>query len=797
MTDIMKNIFKLSVIALASALLFAAGCTEFEEISTDQFNDDGVAFSAFAPNPVYRGGELTIIGSNLDRIKEVQVPGIAPITDFKVTGSGRNCRLTFILPVDGPEVGPLSIVDKDGRTYVSLAELTYTEPVVFTDFSPKNAMPGDVITITGDYMNLIQEVIFADGVIVSGEAVKADGRYTLTVTVPDNAITGRIAIGDSDENANPDVIANKIYSEGELTIGSPTVKNAGAITAKAGSTISITGSYLKMIKSLAFEGASIDASEFASQDNAEITVVLPAAACDGEIKVTDYAGNEYVAATLTCVVPSEAVAEPQPIKAGETLTITGKDLDLVTTVDLPGASGCAFTAESDAKITLVVPAEATEGDITLSTANGSSTTAAYTLVKPTITGVSPLEIYAEEQITVTGTDLDLVTGVTLGGKDVDFALDNNGESILVTTAATSVSGKVALVLANGTSVESEEEVTVNYHSKVIVTSIPAAEHIGQPVSILGTNLKLVENIFIGDTKVTDYAYRTDEQIVFNMPWCKVGSYPVTFHLFDGDDEVQALPIEVQLELNVSTIWEGNEDLGNWGNQPYLGAETGFQTAGAKVGDKVRLYYAPYEGENVYYQIQLYGGHWDGMSIAELGGGQTISPDTVPSYIGYFEFTITAAILAQLINPIGWGGAMLVQGEKAVVTKLVLIQEISQETTIWEGTAYDNWTNTCLGTEDDWVNAGLYDGAEVRIYFTADTPTDYQIQTFDGHWNALEVAPDGTKQFNYSNQPDAIEKGYIHFIATGSTYTSLTTKAWWGNAIILQANGVTFTKVAFI
>ena len=58
---------------------------------------------------------------------------------------------------------------------------------------------------------------------------------------------------------------------------------------------------------------------------------------------------------------------------------------------------------------------------------------------------------------------------------------------------------------------------MKYHSKVIVTEMPAMQHIGQEVVLKGSNFSLVENIFIGDVKVTQYSIRTDEEVRFLMP----------------------------------------------------------------------------------------------------------------------------------------------------------------------------------------------------------------------------------------------------------------------------------------
>ena len=144
--------------------------------------------------------------------------------------------------------------------------------------------------------------------------------------------------------------------------------------------------------------------------------------------------------------------------------------------------------------------------------------------------------------------------------------------------------------------------------------------------------------------------------------------------------------------------------------------------------------------------------------------------------------------------------MIVQGKNLTVTGISFLHFGVSETVVWEGTSnhtgdYDN--NIELGGEDDWVNAELWEGAEIRIYFTPDDPSEWSIQIFDGHWNSLkQVTPNGV-QFNQDNDPDAVSRGYVSFKAEGDVFAALTSHLWWGSALILQGKNMVFTKLAYI
>ena len=797
----MNKIFKLA--ALLSACLMTFACAP-EELSTDQYPDDAVNFAAFAPNPVARGGALRIVGSNLQRIVEVQIPGINPITDIEIVKEGHESEIRVIIPVDGPEVGKVTIVDLCGNEHVSLADITYSEPIIFDDFTPKDAMPGDVITIKGDYMNNIRAIQFAGGAVVT--EFPEQSRYQMKVVVPSEAITGKIIIADVDENNNPDgLIPNLFYSEENLVIGEPDVKAADRGVLKVGNQVTVTGEYLNMIKSVNFGG--VDADFTVAEDGKSLTVALPATAVDGELVLVSFAGTEHNAGAYTTLVPSEIKIAPETrYKAGLNAVVTGNDLDLVTGATLAGTA--LEYVYADGAITFPIPATAVDGAVTLTLANGKTVdTEAIELVKPVITAVAPLELYAgDEPVIISGEDLDLVVSATLGGKPAEFKYDETTGQIEVATDATSVSGKVAFTLANAVVVESAEEVTMNYHSLVIVKSMPAAEHIGAKVTLTGANFMLVENIYVGDAKVQTYYSRTDEEVSFVMPYNKVGSYNIYFDLLNGDREMVATPIEVLLEINYITGWEGNTTI-TWGDggRVYVPAA---KFDGVKAGAKIRFYYT--QKDQTWAQAQINYGDWSGLVFPELSGNTLVPTDIY----GWFsdgildrctEFTLTKEILDNIKAKKGDAEGqknvgIIIQGSDLTFTKVEILQEISQEITIWEGEADPQGyaVNLELGGADnsDWRNANLQVGQTIKIYFNLTDPSAWSIQAFDAHWGGqLKFSDAVGTQFNQGNWDGSL--GYVSFVVDEAIQAALTSSAGWGASFILQGSGLIYTMITLL
>lgn len=788
----MKNIFRYSILLALCSFIGLVSCTR-EEISTDQFSDDAVVFGAFAPNPVVRGAELRIMGSNLDKIVEVQIPGSEPITEIEVVSSGRVSEIRVVTPAAGAEdasvTGPVVITDNAGNTYQSMAELTFTEGIVLDSFSPANAMPGDEVTVKGDYLYNVQQIVLNNGVYVTGDQITAKSRRELKFIVPSNAVTGPVTIGDVDENNNPEgLIPNNVPSKEELVIGDPTVKAADRGAVKAGDQITVTGVYLNMIAGANFGGVAVDYT--VAEDGKSLVAALPATAVDGDFVLVSYAGKEFNAGAYTTVIPTNvAIKAESRYKAGLNAVISGKDLDLVTGAALAGTA--LEYAFADNKITFSIPAAAVDGTVVLSLANGKTVeTEAIELVKPVITEMTPLELFAgDESITVKGSDLDLVVAAALGGREEEIEVAADGKSIKVATTVSSVSGKIALSLANGVVVESADAVKVNYHSLVIVTEMPAMQHIGQEVVLKGSNFSLVENIFIGETKVTQYSLRTDEEVRFLMPWNKVGMYNIEFHLFSGDVETVAAQIEVGLELDIKTIWEGEAAL-NWSGMSDL-SWGGYDWSTVKPGTVLTAYFNLDEAQT-YWQVRFGNGSWasipSGLEAAPGEGNIPMTPGTT-----YYAIKLTAADIDMLVNQ----GGLVMTGANYTLTKLTLTSEISQEATIWEGEADPQGyaVNLELGGADnsDWRNANLQVGQTIKIYFNLTDPSAWSVQAFDAHWGGQIKFSDAVgTQFNQSNWDGSL--GYVSFVVDEAIQAALTSSAGWGASFILQGSGLIYTKI---
>jgi hypothetical protein len=105
-----------------------------------------------------------------------------------------------------------------------------------------------------------------------------------------------------------------------------------------------------------------------------------------------------------------------------TVTVTGTGfsagINSVTVGDVASAAG---SVASDTSLSFTVPSGAMTGPIVVNTPNGSATTAANFIVVPGITSVSPTTGPAATLVTITGSGLAGITGISFVGTSTSIA----------------------------------------------------------------------------------------------------------------------------------------------------------------------------------------------------------------------------------------------------------------------------------------------------------------------------------------------------------------------------------------
>lgn len=665
-----SKIFTMLVVALAGLSLTA--CNDGDDLSTDQYGNE-ISLQSFGPCPVLRGGTLYFYGTNLDQIEEIDLPGADPITAYEVIQSGKQSKISIQVPAEKCEPGQVVLKTKKGGEITSISPITYREDIEISDFyvgdnkENKVANVGDIVTIKGDYLNLMHGVVFVEKDTIKEDKFIAHDRYTIQVQVPAEARTGVITLTNLEKDAT------ELQTKEELTINTPEATPIKDRTIKAGEVLSLKGASFDQIASVKFEGATVDAADFKSQSAVEITLAVPTKATDGTVYVVTKSGVEVPVGNIITVVPTQLVATPNPVKNGAELTITGKDMDLITGIAFPNAAESKLNKVETTQVTSTVPEDAQEGDITLSLDNGKTVTVAYTLVKPTVTACDPAAITAGEQTIIKGTNLDLVKSITFPGDEeqtVEKFTAQNANAIAVTVPAACVGTGFKLNLKNGTTVEVKEGLSIKAATDPAIASITPGEAVaGESITITGKNFQNIQNLYIGTFKVNRYISRSNTEIICQVPAnATVGTYKVVMEDPDGNKfegpEFKVIPAEKDL-ANFTENMDGTAIkypyTFTWNDDGrFRIMKSDLKKWGVKIGSKLIFY----KDASVTGQVQINNANWGGIdSPADWNGTET-------QIVKVFD-----AAMMEAVNDVsdGWSDtAFILQGDLKGVTKIAFL-----------------------------------------------------------------------------------------------------------------------------
>lgn len=764
-----NNIFTLLVMALMGLSL--AACSN-DDLDTNQYQG-GVSLNAFGPSPVMRGGQLRFIGSNLDQIREVRIPGVDAITTIEVVKAGVPSEIRVTVPHDGPEVGNVVLVANNDQEITTKSTLTYTEGIVIKSITP-SAMPGDVIEIKGDedgYLNLIHSMAFADNVVVSEKDFLQHDRYTIKVKVPEDAKTGKLQFYTADLTVGDAAKLDYqiVLSDDRLIVGTPTVAKVkgrnevdaeGTITAKAGETVTVTGDYMQLIKAVKVGGVEI--TEFTiAEDGKSLSFVLPAEAPDGAIDLVCKSDVEVPAAMVETVKPSDCVAAPAPVKAGAALTISGKDMDLVTAVEFDNAdalSGEAISVAADKVVVTAVPETATEGKLRLVMANGQKVEVEFTLVKPTATGYNANPASAGSTIQIIGTDLDLVKSVDFGGAEATVekdAVSADGTTLNVKVPMAAKSGAPVLKLANGVTINAPE-LTIKEAVFCYVTELPGEDaelHAGQTFVLPIANGDKLTGVEIAG-KVCQFIVSGNTLTVGAPDNAKKGT---SVRLISSNGEI-TYKIDFIPNSEITTvIWTGAFAAGNWAQGFQTLAWGGYDWSKVTPGTELVVTFGvdPAVG---YCQMRFANGNWAALpGTTELEGSDKDGNIAMSNDAKEYRLVLTQAMIDKLTE-----NGLVICGAGFILTKVALVEHISLEVDLagqvktnsgkditypfsfqW---AADGQINL---TKDFLLGLGVKKGSKLIIY--KDPTAKGQVQINNSSWSAIYTIADWTPSLEVLEQ----------------------------------------------
>lgn len=775
-----KNIFTsilMMCLMLVGATVFTA-CGD-DQLDTDQFAGGPVKLLAYGPNPVARMGELRIIGVGLDKVQSVTIPGAGEVTDINRISS-EEIRITV---PNSAVIGKITLNSASGAIE-SVTALKYTEPVGFDDncFSAPELKPGETLTIKGEYLNLVQSVIFADGVVVDQIA---NTRNEIKVVVPEEAQTGRIAISFC---ATGDTIPNQIFSPIDFKVTLPAVDEVANLTGKKPrDLITHKGSNLNLVKRVTVAGEDV---EWWWGDDAKSTLGynLPESTpAQATVSMWPASGVECPIAYIGMVLPTELKATPATeVKAGDKIVITGKDLDVVTNVQFAGSATAVGVADQGTtSLTVEVPADAQSGDIILNTKSGATATVAIVTAKPVVESYNPSPVNAGNSVTINGKNLDLVAKVVFTDNlAVTEFVAQSDKALELKVPATAVSGELAITMKNGEQV-TFQALDINSPVFCFIPELPGDDVEIKAGGLCSVTVQNADKLIGVQVDGADCQYILQGDVLhIGVPY-NAGKKSVT-KLISSNGEIEyVIPYLPNSEV-VTVLWSDFKELAWSGDgQVYIGDDGGQSLidAGAKAGDILRIKLQPLADD---WQVQIWEGHWGVMYDEIKADNYDLAGNG-----NYYNITLTDELLTTFTTKQWWGGIVLTQGQQCVVTSLELVQKISLETTLWEGNAVaDDWgaqPNILSDGGIELANVGAKAGQVLRFYIKP-MEENWNLQVWEGHWGG------SYNDLNQGNWDLAEHNGAVELVLTQDILNAALTPGGWGAAFLLNGDNVVCTKV---
>ena len=644
---------------LFSCLTFTA-CDNGDDEDTNQYKG-GISLNVFGPSPVARGGVLRFLGSGMDKVTAVAIPGCDDITDIEVV-SDTEIRVTV------PQTAqPGLVVLKTPKGDITTkTELTFTEPIALEAFAPAEVKPGSELTITGEYLNLIKEVIFADEVTVPADEFVSQSRQEIKVIVPDSAQTGKFILSDGAE------IPNWIYSEGELEVTLPSVEAPlDLVDKKPGDVIRVSGKNFDLVKKVQMpNGDEVEFTMTASSEGDELTFTLPDNVSDGEVTVLPASDVKVVVATVVVATPSNVVAVPAVnLRGGDMITLKGTNMDLVTDVTFPGVEeAVGLESQNSTEIKVLMPAAAISGDLQLNTNSGKATAVSIATAKPENISYSAATVPAGEALTVKGVNMDVVSAVVFSGNVEVTVSDATATAISLTVPTTAETGALLLKMANGEFVEAPS-LTIEKPVCAYLPALPDKLVRGRIVELEIVNADKLTNVLLNEASVQYINDAAKGVLMLNVPAELDGTYSLKLISSNGE-----IAYDVLVVANEETVWAGPLDI-SWGDGGRV-LVPAVSFAKVTAGTVMKVYFD--QKDQTWAQAQFNYGDWSGIAFSLFD--TTMVPTDIYGWSfesRVMELTLTQEILDNIQAKQGdcedqTNVGIIIQGSDLTFTKITIV-----------------------------------------------------------------------------------------------------------------------------
>jgi hypothetical protein len=476
-------------------------------VTTPGGTSNGQTFTVTLPVPTMTslnptsgmvGSSVVIIGTNFTNASAVTFQGTAAA--FTVNSA---TQITATVPV-GAITGAVSVSTPigtvNGKTFTVLA------PPTVTTLNPTASSVGGSVVISGTNFTNVSGVSFSGTAATSYSVVSAT---QITAKVPAGATTGVVSVTTPVGTANGPVFT-------VVPAGVPTLTSINWPSANVGVSVILTGTGLTGATAVKFNGTS--ALTFTVNSTTQITVTVPVGATTGAVSVITPSGTAVgpTFTVTTTAAPTITSLSPNPLTSYDAVYITGTNIlpgsrvyvgtVLITDNFIPNAAHTGEWLYVRGMILL-------NGKVRIEGPNGTALSAVdlvFNVPLPAVTGFSPSSGYPGQAVTVTGTNLDLITTVNFNGVP-SVPSTRTATQVIALVPSGATTGPLSVTNAKGTATGSTFTV-VAAPAPTLISLAPSLGQSGTSVAVNGTNLFGTTSVTFNGMAATSFVVVSPTQV---------------------------------------------------------------------------------------------------------------------------------------------------------------------------------------------------------------------------------------------------------------------------------------------
>ena len=394
--------------------------------------------------------------------------------------------------------------------YGTLFTINVQVPTV-TGFSPTSGGPGATVTISGTGFTGATAVKFNNTPATTFTVLSPT---QLTAVVPAGATTGKIRV------SAPTGIATSVAVFTVLSTPAPAITGFSPASGPVGTLVQISGSGFNTATGVSFGGVS---AAFSANSDTQLVAVVPSGAATGPISISGPGGTGLSTAAFTVTAsatPTVTGFTPAGGPVGTLVQIGGTNFTSVSDVTFGGVEA-SFTVNSESQITAVVPSGAATGPISVTTPDGTGTSAASFTVGatgPAISGFTPTTGPVGTLVQISGSGFTGATRLKFRTTAAHFTVGSDTK-ITATVPSGAVTGPLVVTTPGGTAV-SPAFFTVpgtTIPVPAITGFTPTSGTAGTVVTLTGSGFYGASAVSFNGTPATTYTVVNDGQITATVP----------------------------------------------------------------------------------------------------------------------------------------------------------------------------------------------------------------------------------------------------------------------------------------